>query len=475
MQPLLQANYTGSNETSPLGEDAIPLTDEDISWIGGFFCIGGILGTPLYGYFATSFGRKLTLILAALPFILAYGLILIADSSYYIFVARVIAGLGGAGACIIVPMYIGETAEDDIRGVLGSYFNLFICAGILVSYIIGSYTSYFTLSLISLMIPVGFLVASLWLPESPIYLLIKNHEDSAIKSLNKLRGNNKELIEIELTNLSASIRETNTSEEKPSLLDMWRDVGTRKGLIIGTTCMSIQQFSGISPIINYTVAIFEASGSDISPNIATIVVGALQLVGACLGTVLMDRAGRRFLLLLSSIGMGLTLAPIAYFFHLKLTGSDPEFMQSIGWLPVTSMSIYIVVYALGFGPVPFVLIGELFTTEARSIASSICVLYIWFLAFLLLKFFSNLSDLIGIDQCFGLFSACCFAGAAFVYFYIPETKGKSVETILWEMRGKKEENVRNSFVDTNSNTGKKPETTKFEFAGDAGSPNEPDE
>ncbi|KAL0267621.1 UNVERIFIED_CONTAM: hypothetical protein PYX00_009837 [Menopon gallinae] len=436
MQPLLQANYTNTNDSSPLGVEAEPLSYEEVSWISGSFCIGGILATPLYGYFANAFGRKMTAILSAVPFFLAFGLKLVANSPLIIFAARFIAGLGGGGVCLIVPMYIGETSEDHIRGVLGSYFNLFLCFGILFSFIIGSYTGYFILGIVGVSFPILFMVFCMWLPETPVYSLTKNRTDAAMNALKKLRGNHKGLIEAELEKLAASVRE-NAQNKGMSMKDMINDKATLKGLIIGGVCMTVQQCSGVSPILNYTVAIFDASGSKLSPNLAAIIVGALQLVGALVATIFMDRLGRKFLLLVSSVGMSFSLIPIAVFFKLKFSGFDPEVLATFGWVPVTSLAIYIIVYAVGFGPVPWVLCSELFKTEAKSPATSFCVFLVWAEAFILLKFFSKLSDLVGIDMCFGLFALCCALGAAFTCFYIPETKGKSLEHILWQLGDRK--------------------------------------
>lgn len=436
MQPLLQANYTNTNESSPLGAEAEPLSHEEVSWISGSFCIGGILATPLYGFFANAFGRKVTAILSAAPFLIAFGLKLAATNPYIIFVARFIAGLGGGGVCLVVPMYIGETSEDHIRGVLGSYFNLFLCFGILFSFVIGSYTGYFILGLVGVSFPILFLVLSIWLPETPIYSLTKNRPENAMSALKKLRGNHKGLIEAEMENLTVSVRESAKSKGM-SMKEMINDKATLRGLIIGGVCMTVQQCSGVSPIINYTVAIFDASGSKLSPNLAAIIVGALQMVGALVATLFMDRLGRKFLLLVSSIGMAFSLLPIAVFFKLKFSGFDPDVLQTFGWVPVTSLAIYIIVYAVGFGPVPWVLCSELFKTEARSPATSFCVFLVWVEAFILLKFFSKFSDLIGIDMCFALFALCCALGAAFTCFYIPETKGKSLEHILWQLGDKR--------------------------------------
>lgn len=434
MQPLLQARNVTNATFWDSGVQE--LSDEAMSWIGGTLCVGGLFGTPLYGYCANAMGRKKTLIMSAIPFLVSYCLIIIADSDVYLYAARIVAGLGGAGALVIVPMYVGETAEDSVRGVLSSYLNLFICVGILTSYIIGSYTSYMVLALFSLACTIVFLILAMWLPESPVYSLANDRPDEAFRALVKLRGNHRELIQQQINTISTSVKEmTSDTSGSVSIKDLILEPSTRKALIIVLTGMTVQQASGISPIINYTVAIFEASGSQLSPTIAAIIVGALQIVGALFGTVLMDRAGRKFLLMLSSIGMTLTLSPIAYFLYLKSHGAEESLLISIGWLPVTSMAIFIIVYALGFGPVPFVLLSELFNAKSKSVATSICVAHVWIVAFLFLKFFSTVSDLLGIETCFMFFALCCAGGAVFTFFYVIETKGKPLEQILEELGG----------------------------------------
>lgn len=440
IQPLLQANYTNTNETSPLGPDAPPITFEEISWMGGIYCLAGIIATPLYGFLAKTVGRKITALLTGIPFIVTYIMVLLANGPTILFIGRFFAGLGGGGVSVIAPMYIGETAEVNNRGVLGSYFNLFICVGILTSYIVGSYTSYFVLGVYCLFFPILFVVLWFWLPETPVYSVLQNRTEEASKALFKLRGDHKELVEAELSDLTSSVKEMMSKNEKISFRAMISEPETRKGFIIGGVLMTVQQMSGISPILNYTVVIFQASGSDISPNLAAITVGTLQVFGAIAATLTMERVGRKILLMISSIVMAISLTLMAIFFYLKNANYDPDFMRSIGWIPVTSMAIYIVVYGLGFGPVPFVIIGEIFKTEARSAATSFSTFALWFEALILLKYYSNLSDAFGTEACFGLFAVCSALGAIFTYFYVPETKGKSLETILWQLGGSKPSN-----------------------------------
>jgi len=376
----------------------------------------------------------MTLILAAVPFAITFFLNTIATDTVYLYIGRFVGGMGGGGVCCIVPMYVGEIVDDSVRGVLNSYFNLFICIGILGGYLIGSYTAYTFFAVFCLGSTFIFLILAVWLPETPVYSLLNDRPDEAFRSLTKLRGNDKELVQHQVNTISNTVKEmASGANSTMSIREMLEDRATRKGLLIGLTMVTVAQASGIAPILNYTVAIFEASGSDLSPTIAAITVGGLQIVGALIGTFLMDRAGRKLLLLVSTVGMALTLAPISYFLYLKNNGADPEMLKSIGWIPITSLSVYMIVFALGIGPVPFVLISEIFKTEAKSTATSLCVGTLWFTSFVFIKFFTNVSEALGIETCFAIFSLACAGGAVFTYFYITETKGKSLETILEEL------------------------------------------
>lgn len=461
MQPLLQAqaNIDPLNVTisSSFWDSKITtMTDEEVSWIGGALCLAGTFGTPCFGYLANLIGRKRSILFASVPFILSYILILFATSPMYVYASRTLAGLGGSGILAVLPMYIAETAEDRVRGILSSFLNLFVCSGILAGYVIGSYTSYMLLAFITLAFMLLFVVLSVWLPESPVYSLINNRPEEALQALTKLRGSrNKEAIQQQLSVLTTAVKEMASNNTRSmSLKEMLRDPPTRKGLIIALTICTVQQAAGITPILTYTVVIFQLGGSDLSPSIAAIIVGALQIVGAIIGTLLMDKAGRKILLMVSSVGMALSLTPIAYFLYLKNHGGDPSLLESIGWVPVTSLAVYIVVYGLGFGPVPYVLVSELFKTEAKSLATSICIAQLWITSFFYVKFFSNIVNAVGIDTCFAIFAVCCAAGAVFTFFYVIETKGKSVDTILHELGGYSQPDSRSSpvpFLDTDNN------------------------
>ena len=149
----------------------------------------------------------------------------------------------------------------------------------------------------------------------------------------------------------------------------------------------------------------------------------------------MDRVGRKILLLISISVMTLTLIALGVFFFIQ--DSDPQTAANIGWLPLTSLCIYIVAFALGFGPIPWLIVSEVLSKEINAIFGPICCAFNWFLAFLITLTFTPISNAIGIGTTFWIFSGLSILGILFVYFVIPETKGKSMTNIQRMLNGEK--------------------------------------
>lgn len=159
----------------------------------------------------------------------------------------------------------------------------------------------------------------------------------------------------------------------------------------------------------------------------------LQVLATYSSTLLVDKAGRRVLLVLSSAVMAVCLTVLGLCFHLQTHGYD---VSSITWLPLASVALFIVVFSMGFGPVPWIMLGELFPNNVKGIASALTAASAWILAFAVTKGFQNLLDLLGSPTTFWLFAVMCVAGTIFTVVLVPETKGKSLEDIQLELSGK---------------------------------------
>lgn len=411
------------------------INDEEASWVGSSLNLGAAVMCLLIGIFLNLIGRKWTMLCLVVPFTIGWGLIIWAQNLAMLIVARVFIGIAGGAFCVAAPMYIGETAQKEIRGKLGSYFQLMITIGILFVYAVGAGVGVFWLSIICGIIPLIFAVVFVFMPESPTYLVAKEKNTEAAKAIKWLRGPQYDPAEdiAELQNEN----EENKARNLSFLAVMGRKSSVR-GMIIALGLMFFQQVSGINAVIFYTNDIFNAASSDgegIKPEIATIIVGSMQVVATFVSSMVVDRLGRRILLLASDAIMALCTLFLGIFFFLKDSDRD---VSGISWLPVTSLCVFIVAFSIGFGPVPWLMIGELFASDLKIIAAPIAGMFNWLLAFVITKTFVNLTTFMGNGETFWLFSGLSILGTIFVFFVCPETKGKSLFEIQKMLAGEKE-------------------------------------
>lgn len=407
----------------------LPITPEEGSWISSLVAVGAIVGAVPAGYFAERFGRKLVILALSAPFLLSWVLIVAANSVVLLYLARFIAGIATGAVSVVAPMFIGEIAESSIRGALGSFFQVMLTVGILYTYIIGAVAGYTWLGTLSGAIPVALFITFSRVPESPTYLMKKCRTEDAKKSLKFYRGSSYNFWK-ELQELEKDISES--TQEKASIRDLVSSRGTKKALVISLGLMVFQQLSGINAVIFYSVDIFDAAGSTLDPKVSAIIVGVVQVVVTYAASLMVDRAGRRVLLLLSASIMGLCLAILGLYFCLKNKGDD---VSGIGWLPLMCVTIFIVMFSLGFGPLPWMMMGEVFAPNVKGAASSIAVCTNWTLVFLVTYTFGKLVDGLGEHTTFWLFAVICGIATVFIFYLVPETKGKSLAEIQRILNG----------------------------------------
>lgn len=325
----------------------------------------------------------------------------------------------------MLPNYNSEVAEDSIRGAISSSMNIFVVSGPLFSYVVGPYTSITTFSIICALIPAIFVVLFfLIVPESPYYLIAANDHPGAVESLIKLRSSSEEDVKAELEGIKANVEEA--MAKKSGFMDIFRSRTLVKALIISLSLVGFQQFSGITVILFYAQDVFEATGSSIPPEISSIIIGTVQVAASLLTPLLVDRLGRKLLFLISGVGMIIAEVPLGFYFCLKDHGRD---VSPIFWLPIACLIVYIIAYNLGFGPLPWTVMAEIFPSDVKSPASTATASFCWLLGFLITKYFSSVSEAIGMAGSFWFFSAFCLIAVVFVLKYMIETKGKSFAEI----------------------------------------------
>ncbi|XP_034949185.1 facilitated trehalose transporter Tret1-like isoform X2 [Chelonus insularis] len=437
--------------SSPCGKDGVKLaqqygiviTPTEFSWISSIFNLGAATICVPIGILTDIIGRKRAMLILVAPFTIGWILIILANSVVMFDIGRYILGISGGAFCVTAPMYTGEIAESSIRGSLGSYFQLMLTTGILITYILGSVLEMFTISLISAAVPLIFFVIFFFMPETPTHYLKKGDIDAARASYRWLRGPHYN-IEPELEAQNEVL--TESSRDQVSFFTAIRSKAALKGLFIAFGLMFFQQLSGVNAMIFNAGPILESSGSSLDPDISTIILGAMQVFAVFISTLIVDRLGRRLLLLMSSVAMTLTTLAVGVFFYVQAT--NKETASSIGWLPLVSMSIFFILFSLGFGPIPWMMMGEIFAPQVKGIAGSSACLFNWLMAFVVTKFFNDIQTSLGAHWTFWIFSIICLVATVFVFFIVPETKGKSLEQIQLEL-GSSNSSLPNQFRDSN--------------------------
>lgn len=319
-----------------------------------------------------------------------------------------------------------------MRGVLGSYFSLILILGILTVNISGSYLSVETCALIFTILPIIFIIAFLQMPESPYYLIMKERFEDAKKSLRYLRRKNN--VEEEFLQLKDDVHRQ--MSEPGTYLDLFRIKSNRLSCVVMFGLRIIQQFSGITAFTMYMQTLFEQSTDVISVDFGSSLIFCLQVVATFVGSLIVDRVGRKPLLTWSCGGCFTVLVTQAtYFLLLKHTTID---LENFKYLPLTGMIVFIIFFAIGLGHVVNLMVGEMFSSSIKAKAS--CLMNLIFAVTMLssAKFFQYTLDAkLGLAVPFYVYAFCQLLGTIFCILIVPETTGKSLEQIQQELKGKK--------------------------------------
>uniref|UniRef100_A0AAG5DB31 Major facilitator superfamily (MFS) profile domain-containing protein n=1 Tax=Anopheles atroparvus TaxID=41427 RepID=A0AAG5DB31_ANOAO len=403
-----------------------PITVEQASWIGATLCIGGTIGTILFALVHTYFGKKVGLLLLPVPHLILWTLILIGDNVWYIYWARFFSGLTGGGVVSVVPLYIADIADKKIRGTLGSLTIIFINIGLVFMYSTGNYLAYRTIPKIMLVAPVAFIVLVSFLPETPACLLRKGKLLEAERSLMYYRNISDERHKTPEFLVEFDELKTFVLSESSKARLRWADFTTpeaKRGLFIGIFVMALNQFSGIFAILTYAGTIFQKSGTGIDPHAALIIVAVLNICGNLTSFTVIDRVGRKILLLVSAAGVGLSLGVLGAHSYLLTAGYD---LAGLEWLPVLALSMTLFLGAIGITNVPFFIVPEVMPPKLRSIGSTISATLLCMFAFVCVKLYPIMMETIHIYGTVWISSGVCAVAVVIIIFWIPETKGKNL-------------------------------------------------
>jgi len=269
----------------------------------------------------------------------------------------------------------------------------------------------------------------------------------AERALIILRGQEYDIVG-ELDEIQEQIDEEKKRQQSFKVLFTSRAVIRATIAVMGL--LSFLSFSGINVVIFYAQKILEAGGTKISPEWSAIVIGVMQVVMTYASGLLVDRAGRRVLLLVSDSVMAICLLGLGAFFWFKEQNYD---VSDLSWVPLVSLSVYISVFSLGFGPIPGIMMGELFSPEAKGVALGVVCILASVLEFFVVKGFHPLVEKLNMAITIWIFAGNCLLGTLFVWFLVPETKNKSLQQIQDELSGKVKRGKKKSRNSKNGSVG----------------------
>jgi MFS transporter, SP family, galactose:H+ symporter len=386
--------------------------------------VGAVCGATLSGRFTDALGRKRAILITAAIFIVGSILCAVAGSLPFLIVGRLAVGVAIGVASYAAPLYISEMAPPKLRGALVTLNQLAITSGILLAYVVdavfapgGGWRVMFAFGAVPAAI-LGVGIAAL--PESPRWLLLHQYKQEAIKVLMRIRGTQDVMPEV-----NHIVEHAEPGRGK--LTDLFSPV-VLPVLFCGIALAVIQQITGINTVIYYAPTIFQAAGfhSAESSIIATAGVGLVNVLMTIVSIPLIDRAGRRPLLLISLSGMGVSLAALGLGFAIG--------GEALKWIGVLSLAVYIASFAIGLGPVFWLLISEIYPLNVRGQGASVATMANWLSNFVVSLTFLSLLNALGSVWTFLLYAFLCGVGIWFCLRFVPETKGVPLESIERDLR-----------------------------------------
>lgn len=420
-----------SSYTSPAGEDILKsgsrfkhITSNENTWIASLPNLSGVLGNAISGYFSHKYGRKCVLIYISTTFTLSWLLIAYAPTVHFIYAGRILSGFSAGICTVAVPAYVVEISTVEIRGFLTAGFQVAFAVGVVIMSSFGIILRWSWLAIVGAIVAVVGACLLYFMPESPPWLVRNGKYGEAMRGIRFLRGKKhdaaREFKEI-TENIAQEPRDGLTLREflNPSLY---------KPLLIAFGLMFNMSFCGFPAVMSYTVKVFKEEGNSFNPNVAATIVVVIQMIATMLSSLLMDRAGRKSLYVTSGSLMTLTLIALGAYTYCSQK-YDASTLSHWSWVPLVSFMIYIAAFSIGFGPMPFVVIPELVPTHSRSFVMAVGCASGSLLGFIVIKTFDILRITIGLYGLYWLYGALTFSGFLAYFFFVPETKGRSIHEI----------------------------------------------
>ncbi|OIV95125.1 hypothetical protein TanjilG_21515 [Lupinus angustifolius] len=387
---------------------------------GSILTIGAMIGAIASGRIADYTGRRVAMGFSQLFCILGWIAIAFSKVAWWLYIGRLLVGCGIGLLSYVVPVYVAEITPKNLRGAFTALHQLMICLGMSLTYLIGAYLNWRIVALIGTIPCLIQLLSLPFIPDSPRWLAKIGNMKESDSALQRLRGKNVDVYQ-EATEIK-EYTEALQQQTESSIIGLFQ-IQYMKALTVGVGLMILQQFGGINGIVFYANSIFISAG--LSESIGTIAMVAVKIPMTTLGVLLMDRSGRRPLLLVSAVGtcLGCFLAAISFFLQ-----DLHKWKEASPILALVGVLVYVGSYSLGIGAIPWVIMSEIFPINVKGSAGSFVTLINWLCSWIVSYGFNFLMSWSS-SGTFIIFSIICGFTVLFVAKLVPETKGCTLEEI----------------------------------------------
>ena len=376
------------------------------SLIGSTMAVGALLAALANEPCNKLFGRRIPLIVCGLPFVIGWLLLALADRVTMLVLGRLLIGACCGIACGTAPTYVVEIAPPQIRGALGTGFQLMVVIGNLLASVFGIFLPWRALAAWSLIPAVVMSIIMFFMPESPNWLLNKNRNADAEQALKRFRASP---IEIELKNMAEARTSQGNSEYSCDMITSREFI---EPLLFALGLMFFQQFTGINAVLMYQSDIFKKASPDSDAMMSTVWVCLAQVIATIVCSSLVDRLGRKILLFVSGLGAMITLFVLGLYSHMAM--DNKTFQQDYAFLPLISLMTFITFFSFGFGPIPWMLIPELSTSRVRSLVASFGACFAWSGCYIVTASMKPLISLVGDAWTYWMLAIVCACSCLFV-------------------------------------------------------------
>ncbi|XP_042820804.1 solute carrier family 2, facilitated glucose transporter member 6 [Panthera tigris] len=419
------------------------LTKTQASWFGSVFTLGAAAGGLSAMVLNDLLGRKLSIMFSAVPSAAGYALMAGAHGFWMLLLGRTMTGFAGGLTAACIPVYVSEIAPPGVRGALGATPQLMAVFGSLSLYALGLLLPWRWLAVAGEGPVLVMTLLLSFMPNSPRFLLSRGRDSEALRALAWLRGAD--------TDVRWEFSQIQDNVQRQSTRVSWaeaRSPHVYRPIVIALLMRFLQQLTGITPILVYLQPIFESTAVLLPPKDDAAIVGAVRLFSVLIAALTMDLAGRKVLLFVSATIMFAANLTLGLYVHLgpkpptpnstvelesvPLGGTEQPLAAPTSYLtlvPLVATMLFIMGYAMGWGPITWLLMSEILPLQARGVASGLCVLVSWLTAFALTKSFLLVVNAFGLQVPFFFFAAICLVNLLFTGCCVPETKGRSLEQI----------------------------------------------